>query len=471
MRPRTVVVGGGLAGLTAALERAERGDAVLLLESRERLGGLAGSFRRAGPAGELEIDTGQHVFLRCCTSYRRLLARLGVAERVTLQDRLTIPVLRPGPADRPPVRALLRRSALPAPAHLAPALLRYRVLRPADRLRAVRGALALRRVAPDGPGTDDRSFGAWLAAHGQNGRTVTALWDLVGTAALNARADDASLSLAATVFRTGLLTDPAAGDIGWSRVPLQDLHGEPGRRRLEAAGCEVRTGARVTGLAADGDGWALVTRDGRRHEAEQVVLAVPPAAAERLLPVDALDHPPGWASDLGAVPIVNVHVIYDRPVMTEPLLAAVDSPVQWVFDRTAATRLTTGAQHLAVSLSAARGLLGLPSAVVRAQILPALAALFPAARGAGVLDSFVVREPGATVDPAPGQAARRPPVRTRHPGLVLAGAWTATGWPATMEGAVRSGEAAAAALDEPEAAVAAGAPSPARRTAALGVAG
>jgi hydroxysqualene dehydroxylase len=441
MSGRTVVVGGGLAGVAAALARADRGDAVTLLEARPRLGGLAGSANR----GTLPVDTGQHVFLRCCTAYRALLDRLGAGDRVVLQDRLTIPVARPGPGGQP-LRGSLRRGSLPPPAHLAPALAGYRLLGPADRLRAARGALALRRVDPADPAADRTSFAKWLAGHGQNDATVTALWDLIGVAALNAPAARASLALAAMVFRTALLTDAAAGDIGWARVPLGDLHDTAARAALDRAGVVVRTGARVRRLDRHGRRWLLTDRQGEPESADRVVLAVPPETTEELLPPGAVDRPAGWGRRLGSAPIVNVHVRYDRPVLDVPFLAAVDSPVQWIFDRTAQAGLGSG-QYLAVSLSAAHGEVRMPTAQLRARFLPALADLLPAARAAQVLDCFVTRVPAATIDPGPGQAARRPPAATALPGLVLAGAWTATGWPATMEGAVRSGQTAAAELD------------------------
>ena len=455
MSPRTVVVGGGLAGLTAALGLADRGDDVVLLEAKPRLGGLTTSFPRESAVGPLVVDTGQHVFLRCCTDYLALLDRLGVRGEVDLQERLTIPVARPRPGGAP-VTALLRRTGLPAPAHLGAALSRYRLLSRADRLRVARAALALRRVDPAGPDTDRRSFGDWLAAHGQSPEAITALWDLIGVAALNAPAAGASLALAATVFRTGLLSFAGAADIGWSRVPLGELHGTAGRAALEAAGATVRTGVRVTALRRDGRGedagWVLTTREGTAAgielTADRVVLAVPPAAAEELAPPGTVSLAPGWAARLGAAPIVNVHVVYDRPVLDGPFLAAVDSPVQWVFDRTGPAGCHTG-QYLAVSLSAASELVDLPTATVATMIVPALADLLPAARSAQVLESFVTRERQATFDPAPGQAASRPGNRTDAPGLVLAGTWTDTGWPATMEGAVRSGNAAVAALAAP----------------------
>jgi squalene-associated FAD-dependent desaturase len=426
-----VVVGGGLAGITAALRCADAGRAVTLLESRRHLGGLTHSFRR----GDREVDNGQHVFLRCCTSYLELLRRLGVADKVFLQPGLDIEVR--SPRLRDPVR--LRRNGLPAPLHLADSVLRYRPLALTERLRFAGAALALRRVDPAAASSDGQSFATWLAAHGQSAAAVAKLWDLVGIATLNARAADASLALAATVYQIGLLTDPAAADIGWARVPLRELHGDPARARLAEAGARVVLGAKVTALCPDGRGWRVVT-GGEEFPADQVVLAVPPTAAARLLPRGAVDLPPGWAEELGSSPIVNVHAVFDRKVMDVPFFAAVDSPVQWVFDRTAQSGVDDG-QYVAVSMSAADDLIDVPVAAIRDRLLPALRQVLQTS--AQVRDFFVTRERHATFRPAPGSAALRPPARTAVGGIVLAGAWTATGWPATMEGAVRSGETAA----------------------------
>jgi uncharacterized protein with NAD-binding domain and iron-sulfur cluster len=222
------VVGGGLAGITAALGCADGGCDVTLYEAKPRLGGLTYSMRR----GELEVDNGQHVFLRCCTADLSLLDRLGVADQVHLQERLDIPVAAAWATDR--VR--LRRSGLPAPAHLGGSLLRYRLLGPTQRLRFVRAALALRTVDREDPINDRRVFGDWLREHHPDARTVQALWDLVGVATLNARADQASLALAAMVFQVGLMTHADAADIGWSRVPLGRLHGDAAAEQLAAAG-------------------------------------------------------------------------------------------------------------------------------------------------------------------------------------------------------------------------------------------
>jgi hydroxysqualene dehydroxylase len=422
MSRRVAVIGGGLAGITAALRCADGGAQVTLFEGRPRLGGLTHSFKR----GDLEVDNGQHVFLRCCTAYLGLLDRLGVGGGVAVQRRLAIPIVSPGKE-----KVWLRRDALPAPAHLARSLFGYTPLSLAERLRFITAALALRRVDLDAPGTDEQSFGAWLAAHGQSRRAIETMWDLVGVATLNATAGDASLALAAKVFQTGLLTKASAADIGWPVVPLGELHGTAGRRALSDAGVEVLTSVKVASVRPSAAAWDV---DGRRFD--QVISAVPPDVAARILPLS-------WPGQLGTSPIVNLHAVYDRRVLDEPFVAAIDSPLQWVFDRTQQSGLTDG-QYVAVSLSAADDLIDVPVAELRARMLPALEALLPAARGAEVRDFFVTRERQATFRAAPGTARLRPRSATAFPGLWLAGAWTATGWPATMEGAVRSGESAAA---------------------------
>ncbi|TNC23021.1 hydroxysqualene dehydroxylase HpnE [Amycolatopsis alkalitolerans] len=436
MTRRVAVIGGGLAGITAALRCADAGLDVTLLEARGHLGGLTHSFRR----GELDVDNGQHVFLRCCTSYLDLLRRLRVMDKVHLQPRLAIPVR--SPRLREPV--WLRRNGLPAPLHLADSVLKYRPLPVADRLRFAGAALALRGVDRESAEADAQSFADWLGRHGQSEQAITKLWDLVGIATLNAHAAEASLSLAATVFQVGLLTDAGAADIGWAKVPLRELHGEPAKARLTEAGAQVLLGTKVSALSKEDGGWRVVAGE-TEFVAEAVVLAVPPDIAHRLLPDGSVNLPEGWADALGSSPIVNVHVVFDRPVLSEPFFAAVDSPVQWVFDRTRQSGVD-GGQYVAVSMSAADDLIDVPVRRIRERILPALRQVLPSGARADVRDFFVTRERHATFRPAPGSAALRPGAATAAEGLVLAGAWTATGWPATMEGAVRSGDAAAKAL-------------------------
>ncbi|GAA2573725.1 MULTISPECIES: hydroxysqualene dehydroxylase HpnE [Streptomyces] len=430
-----VVVGGGLAGITAALALADAGVRVTLLEGRPRLGGLAFSFRR----GDLTVDNGQHVYLRCCTAYRWFLDRVQGAALAPLQDRLDVPVV---DVTRPEGRRLgrLRRDALPVPLHLGRSLATYPHLSLTERARVGRAALALKGLDLADPALDTQDFGSWLTAHGQSARAIEALWDLVGVATLNAVAGDASLSLAAMVFKTGLLSDPGAADIGWARVPLGDLHDRLARKALDSAGVRTEVRTRVTSVSANDGGWS-VRVPGGTLPADAVVLAVPQREAYELLPAGALDAPERLLG-IGTAPILNVHVVYDRKVLARPFLAALGTPVQWVFDRTEASGLKEG-QYLALSQSVAQNEIDEPVATLRERYLPELRRLLPRTRDARVKDFFVTRERTATFVPAPGVGRLRPGARTKAPGLYLAGAWTATGWPATMEGAVRSGVGAA----------------------------
>ncbi|WP_433464192.1 hydroxysqualene dehydroxylase HpnE [Spirillospora sp. CA-128828] len=428
------VVGGGLAGITTALALQETGVRATIYEARPRLGGATCSFSRDG----LTVDNGQHIFLKCCTAYQGLLARLGALDRVRVQDRFDVRVLTPdGAAGR------LRRAKAPGPLHLLPALAGYRLLSPSDRLRAVGASLALDRLDTGDPSLDRSTMGAWLAGHGQRPRAREALWELFVTAALNMRLDDAALGPAAFVCQTALLGRSDAADIGVPTVPLGDLHGAIPAARIERGGGRIRLNAKVSAIEA---GPKLVV-DGSPVSADAVVVAVPHRVAAALVPEAASPDREKWEG-LGSSPIVNVHVVYDRPVLRvdggdEPFAAAVGSPVQWVFDRTAVSGLTGGGQYLAVSVSAAGRWIDTPTAELREVYLPALERLFPAARRARVTDFFVTRERHATFRQSPGSGALRPASATRLPWLFLAGAWTDTGWPDTMEGAVRSGLTAA----------------------------
>jgi squalene-associated FAD-dependent desaturase len=431
---RIAVIGGGLAGIAAALDCADAGAEVTLLESRSRLGGAAYSFSRDG----LRADNGQHVFLRCCTAYRGLLERLRATDGVTLQPRLAIPVLAPGRR-----RAWLRRSRrLPAPLHLAPSLARFPFLSVGERLALARAMKALDAVDPDDRAADDRSLGDWLAEHGQGPAALESVWGLIIRPTLNLDPAEASLAQAAQVFQTGLLRDAAAGDVGYGRVPLSEIHDVAARRALRSAGVEVRLRTGVTTITPEPEGGFTVEISGAPTlAADALVLAVPHDRAARLLPPGALSDPRRLAG-LGRSPIVNLHVVYDRRVLGLPFAAGVRTPVQWVFDRTASAGLERG-QYLVVSLSAADAELGMTVDELRDRYLPALADLLRAARTARVENLFVTREHSATFRAAPGARASRPGPRTKLPGLALAGSWTDTGWPATMEGAVRSGHAAA----------------------------
>jgi squalene-associated FAD-dependent desaturase len=435
MSDSVVVVGGGLAGIAAALRLTDRGTQVTLLEARSHLGGATYSLLRDG----LVADTGQHVFLRCYHAYRALLERLGVSRHAPVQDHFAIPVLH---GRR--LSWLYRAGRAPAPLHLTRSLLGYSPLSPAERIRAGRAVLALRGVDPGDPRWDALTFGTWLRRHGQSARAIERLWGLIAVAALNLQPDQASLALAARVFRTAFLGERDAADIGVPAVSLRQLHAEPAGRLFERLGVAVHTGSKVMAIEPDGGGFVLRTRDGTLS-ADAVVVAVPHPAAARLVPPQAVPDLERWTG-LGSAPIVNIHLRYDRKVLGFRYAAALDSPVQWIFDRTHAAGLERG-QYLVVSVSAAHGCVDTPAEEIRRTYSEAVDDLLPGARTARLEDSFVTREPQATFHQGPGTAELRPPARTLLPNLALAGAWTATGWPDTMEGAVRSGLQAADVLD------------------------
>ena len=483
---KVVVIGGGLAGITAAIALAQAKHEVTLLEAKPRLGGATMSFNRDG----LVIDTGQHIFLRCCTAYRGLLDRLGMTAHAPLQPRFDVTVFSPGK------KAVMKRRRIPAPLHMLPALLGYPFLNTPERLRLALAALAFKRLDEADPKTDEIRLGDWLEAHGQDERTRRVLWDLFSVSSLNVPGDEASLALAAVVVKTGLLGDADAADIGVPTLPLGELHGTAAARMLGKLGATVRLQTKVAAIEPKGEGEFLVrlgrssapapagsngptapmeapdradepnaSRDGADQEsgggtdagevilADAIVLAVPHEQAAKLIPAGALpaEAVDGWAG-LGAAPIVNVHVIYDRKVMDVPFAAGVDSPVQWVFDRTRISGMHArgdDGQYLAISLSAADEYANATVAELREKFVPALAELFPAATDATVTEFFVTREKRATFRGVPGTAKLRPKPATALPGLVLAGAWTDTGWPDTMESAVRSGLNAVIALCSP----------------------
>jgi squalene-associated FAD-dependent desaturase len=445
-RPRVVVIGGGLSGLSAAVSCADAGARVTVLEGRPRLGGATWSFERNGRS----FDNGQHVHLRCCEAYRGFLDRLGTGHLAPFAGPLSIPVLRPGRGDGSPSTAWIKRDNLPAPFHLARSLLSYGHLSVLDRLRLGPAALGLRLARLGDPRLDSETFSSFLQKKGQSQAAIERLWDLIVLPTTNLRASEVSLTLAAKVFKTGLLTVADAADIAWSNVPLSELHVEPARRLLESLGADVRKKARVSELLVDsspsGDVVSGVRVEDTVLDCDAAVLAVGHEEAAGLLP-DKAAIPADELAGLGTVPIVNVHFVFGKKVMDHRLAAAVDSPAQFIFDRTAAAHLAPeeeqSHQVIAISLSGAEQEIGKkPQELIESQ-LAALRQLFPAAREVEPIDAVVTREHDATFRGRPGTARLRPGARTGLSNLALAGAWTDTGWPATMEGAVRSGLSAA----------------------------
>jgi squalene-associated FAD-dependent desaturase len=426
---RLGVVGGGLAGIAAALSAADAGAQVTLLERRPTLGGLTSSIQHNG----LTFDNGQHVFMRCCTSYVAFLRRIGANDQVYLQRRLDVPVLAPSG-----MRATISRDRLPAPLHLARSLATYRHLSLFERARLVPAAVALRRLDPDDRSLDDDSFADWLTRHGQSERAIDRLWNLITLPTLNVSARDASLALAVKVFRDGLLDRSDGADMGWSKVPLAELHGVNALRALDEAGVDTRVNATATSIGRAANGTFVIGETGGGTPVDAVIVATSP----RSLAAFGVPSGASIAEGLGESPIVNVHLVLDRRVTDLKVAAVIDSPIEYLFDRTESSGVTSG-QCLSISLSGADRYLGRGTPELVSTFLAALRELFPAAIDAQLIDGFVTRERAATFRASPGVGAFRPAMTTEVPGLLLAGAWCDTGWPATMESAVRSGNQAA----------------------------
>jgi squalene-associated FAD-dependent desaturase len=433
--PRVAIVGGGLAGLATAVALAGRGLRVTVLESRPRLGGRASSFPDA-TSGEL-ADNCQHISMGCCTNLADFCRRVGIRDRFRV-DREFLMIGPEGGISR------FRPGPLPAPLHYAGSFLRARHLNAGDKLRIGAALLALRWCRPGA-----EPLGSWLRRHGQNDRTLRLFWDPVVESALNVSCDRADLSHAKKLFLDGFLAHRDGFTLEIPTAPLGELYGTHMERWLDARGVALRlkTGVASILLEEEGDACGVALRDGEHVPADFVVLAVPFGRVADLLPAEVAGRLP--APPIAPSPITGIHLWFDRPVCPYPHASLLGRTVQWVFDHSAITGKPGGPQHLQIVISASDALAGLRNEEVRDVALRDLAAVWPAAASAARLEHWrVVTEHAATFAPVPGIERLRPAQRTAVDGLYLAGDWTATGWPSTMEGAVRSGYLAAEAILE-----------------------
>jgi len=396
---KAAVIGGGLAGLTAALELVDAGHEVELLEARPTLGGKVQTLPRREGDPDPPPDNGQHVALGCFEHYLALLDRIGSSELVT-RVPLDLPVID-------------ERGKTATIGYGLRSLLRYRHLTLRDRARVAALVARLPRLS-----AGQETFGDFLRRHGQSQAAIDRFWDVFIRPALNLRTDEADAGAAVFTVLTAMRSGRKASDLIVPAAPLGQIHGEAARAALEDAGAEVRAGARVTDLD--------------EVDADAIVLAVPPDEASRLLDED-------WSFEPS--PIVSVHLLMDRRLL-EHDAALLGSPVQWVFDRGRMTRnQPERGQYLTVISSGVPELMELRGRELLDVVVREVTDRFGDAQ---VLWSRVSREPEATIALRPG--VERPAPGVVRPGVALAGAWTGTGWPATMESAVRSGRAAVGAL-------------------------
>ena len=429
--PSVTVIGGGLGGITAACELAEAGLKVTLVEKRPFLGGRAYSY--VDKRSRVEVDNGQHVFLGCCREYIGLLKRLGVWHKAHLQRRLHVRVI-----DKVWGESRLRSERLPPPLHLLPSLLRFRSLSPAEKVRAAYAMASIRSLDRGAhPELDDITFADWLRARGQTENAVRGFWNLIVLPTLNGDITTVSADLALMVFQEGFLRDRDGANVGWSRVGLSALLAEAAREYIESRGGEVLLDCAISGVRVE-DGRAVA--GGLEEPADYVVLAADPRSLLSLLP-KALREEPFFSriEALTSSPIVNVHLWYDRQVTDLEFAAFLNTPLQWVFNKSKLWGQEGDGQYLDVSLSGAEEFVDMPTREIVELFGREVQSLFPAARTAEIRRALVVKQRDATFAARPGVARLRPPQRTPLGNLFLAGDWTATGWPATMESAVRSG--------------------------------
>ncbi len=453
------VIGGGLAGLSAALDLADSGASVVLFEQRPFAGGKAYSFQ--DPLHHVTLDNGQHITMRCCTSFQAFLERLGCADMVEYQPHLEVAVIDPSSEGRHVSVIASRRLGIverfgrrlgqtPAPLQMLSSLVTFEHLSVADKSRLALAFEPIRRMTLSQRRVIDRiSFGQWLRDHHQSEAVIERFWDLIVLPTCNDRSDDVSAAQAVQVFQDGFCRDPQGADIGLFRRGLGEV-AETAVLALQARGVRCEFGSAVRQMLIS-DRRIEAVRWGRtgRMDVSGVILALPPHRALSVLPVAWRGREPFWRLGQHDVsPIINLHMQWDRAVMRRDFVASLDLDAQFIFNRSQLHGWDTPPHWITVSLSGAHDLVDRPQREIVARVEAAVRRSLRRTEGAALLATRVVKESEATFRSRPGMGAHRVGPRTPIENLYLAGAWTGTDWPATMESAVRSGQAAARSLLE-----------------------
>lgn len=449
-KPTSIIIGGGLAGLAAATRSIRHGITPTVLEKRGYLGGRAFSFtdRETG----VVVDNGQHIFLGACTNYTDFISEIGARGSIFEQERLDVPALKNGVVSR------LGWSRIPGMGML-PSLLRYRHLGMAGKLRVIYGMIRIRLTSrrKNAEALNRQTFRSWLEDRGQNESTIANLWNLIVLPSLNDDIGDVSADAGLMLFQTALMGSGRDAVIGYSRVGLSELAGKHGMAYVTEHDGEIRLNTEVASLWFEGEALRGVRlADGSTLEADTVITAVPHFALGSLLPdghqsLDSL----AIAASLETAPIVGIHIWYDRPILDEPFIAVLDSPLQFIFnvtaihsDRSGAMEEPDGGQHVVISLSGAWRWAQMERRELEEVFVREMSRAFPAASAEHVTRFLSVKQVDATFRVTPGSNAARLPQKTAIPNLFLAGDWTDTDWPSTMESAVKSGNLAADAAAE-----------------------
>jgi squalene-associated FAD-dependent desaturase len=443
-----IVIGGGLAGLAASVALAEAGWRVRLFEQRPFLGGRAASY--VLPDGE-HVDNCQHVTFGCCTNLEDFYRRVGSAGEIKFFDRLVL-------LDPQGRRGEMHAGILPAPFHMTGSFLTFSPLALKDKLAIARAFYSILQSGGHPPDVDEPggiSMLEWLRRHKQTPAAISRFWRVVLVSALSEELDRIDARYGIDVFWKAVLSNKTGYRMGVPAVALGELY-EGCRASIEKKGGEVTFRSPLRGIRIEnGKLMAALFDDGREETADAFVLALPHLALSELLPesLKRADTALGNLDKIIDVPITGVHLWFDRQVMTEPFITLLDTTTQWIFNKTALYAGANGAaptkdkgQYLQLVISASYDLLQKPRQEIIDLCLKEVRHALPAAREANLLKSTVIKEAAATFSPQPGVDRWRPIQQTSIGGLFLAGDWTATGWPATMEGAVRSGYLAAEAV-------------------------
>lgn len=437
------VVGGGLAGLAAASSLADAGFCVQLVEKRPYVGGRASSYEHPG-TGEI-VDNCQHLLLGGCTNLIEFYKRVGLQGRIRWFDRFTF--LEPGGRT-----TRIAPGPLPAPLHNSFSFLTANALSRTDKLAICRVMMAL---IPGVPSDNVEDFQHWLMRHGQTTGAIEHFWKPLMHSALNDDLDRLSAHYAGRVIRTSFMSAPVAGHMGFPTIPLSELYGQT-VDYIRARGGEVHLRSNVENLSFHEDSccWRIST-PGHTLEADAVVLALPFEAMQKLLPLLPVQsaHERAFSEQLGErlkrfehSPITGIHLWFDRRITPLEHAVLLDTTIQWMFNKSLLqpeTRSGTDGDYLELVVSASKTLVDKSRQEIIDLALHELGHFFPAAREAKLVKAAVIKEVRATFCVTPGLDRFRPGQTTNWPGVFLAGDWTATGWPSTMEGAVRSGYLAA----------------------------
>jgi squalene-associated FAD-dependent desaturase len=446
-----LVIGGGLAGLASAVALAEADLEIRLLEKRPYLGGRATSYTL--PDGS-EVDNCQHVTLGCCTNLTDFYRRAGAADKIRFYDRLYF-------VDRTGRRSTLRASALPPPLHMAPAFFSFGSLTFADKGAIAKALLAIARAGGKPSGIDSLSMLDWLHRMKQTPPAIERFWRVVLVSALDEELERTAAQYGIDVFWKGFLASRSGYQIGIPTVPLATLY-EGCRDAIVSRGGSVglRSGVRQVRLQ-NGAFASVVMEDGFEVAADVCIAAVPHSVLLGLLPKE-FGEPGGPLETLQRIrtsPITGVHMWFDRVVMSEPFLTLLDHKTQWIFNKSLLYReMGNGTQiakddatcssgrYLQLVISASYDFVPLSRQQIIDLCRAELADVLPATREARLERATVIKEISATFSPEPGIDQLRPAQDFGVKNLFLAGDWTRTGWPSTMEGAVRSGYLAAEAV-------------------------